>query len=117
MPTHDDSPENDPAAGGAPVVAADGDLDIENLGPLRQALETAAEGPAVILDASGITFADSSFLSVLLSVRQLTDLRVAGAPPQVLRLLEITGADRIIPLYASVSEAATAERVEGADPG
>jgi anti-anti-sigma factor len=117
MPTHADSPENGPDAGSARVVAADGDLDIENLGPLRQALETAAEGPVVVLDASGITFADSTFLSVLLSVRQLTDLRVAGAQPQLLRLLEITGADRIIPLYGTVSEAAAAEPVEGADPG
>jgi anti-anti-sigma factor len=100
------------------VVTADGDLDIENLGPLRQDLETAAEGPLVILDASGITFADSSFLSVLLSVRQLTDLRVAGAPPQLLRLLEVTGAERIIPLYGTVAEAAQGGRIEGgADPG
>jgi anti-anti-sigma factor len=110
MPTHGDSPQSGPSAGPARVVAAHGDLDIENLGPLRQALETAAEGPVVVLDATGVTFADSSFLSVLLSVRQLTDLRVAGAPPQVLRLLGITGADRIIPLYPTVSEAAEADR-------
>jgi len=116
MPTHGDSPENRPSAGTARVVAAGGDLDIENLGPLRQALETAAEDPLVVLDASGITFADSSFLSVLLGVRQLTDLRIAGAPPQLLRLLEITGADRIIPLYGTVYEAARAERVAGTDP-
>ncbi|MFC4031090.1 STAS domain-containing protein [Streptomyces polygonati] len=115
MPTHGDSPQSGPAARPVPVVAAHGDLDIENLGPLRQALETAAEGPAVVLDASGVTFADSSFLSVLLGVRQLTDLRVAGAPPQVLRLLEITGADRIIPLYPSVAEAEKAGRTDPVD--
>lgn len=91
-----------------PVVTARGDLDIDNLGPLRRALETAAQGPVVVLDASDVSFADSSFLSVLLSVRQLTDLRVAGSSPQVLRLLGITGADRIIPLYPTVSEATQA---------
>jgi anti-anti-sigma factor len=106
MPSHGDSPHSDPTTGSARVVTAGGDLDIENLGPLRQALETAAEGPLVVLDASGITFADSTFLSILLSVRQLTDLRIAGAPPQLLRLLEITGADRILPLYGTVTEAA-----------
>jgi anti-anti-sigma factor len=112
MPTHGESPQSDPSAGPARVVAAHGDLDIENLGPLRQALQTAAEGPLVVLDASGVTFADSSFLSVLLGVRQLTDLRVAGAPSQLLRLLEITGADRIIPLYPTVAEAAAADRTD-----
>jgi len=34
----------------------------------------------------------------------------------LLRLLEITGADRIIPLYGTVYEAARAERVAGTDP-
>ncbi|WP_329129752.1 STAS domain-containing protein [Streptomyces sp. NBC_01476] len=112
MPTHDDSPQRGPSAGPVRVVAAHGDLDIESLGPLRHALETAAEAPAVVLDASGVTFADSSFLSVLLTIRQLTDLRIAGAPPQLLRLLGITGADRIIALYPTVDEAQRAERAD-----
>ncbi|WNI14464.1 STAS domain-containing protein [Actinacidiphila sp. ITFR-21] len=112
MSTHGDSSQSRPATGSVPVVAAHGDLDIENLAPLRQALETAAEQPVVVLDAGGVTFADSSFLSVLLAVRQRTDLRVAAAPAQMLRLLGITGADRIIPLYPTVAEAAKTERVD-----
>jgi anti-anti-sigma factor len=108
MPSHDESPQSAPSTGPAQVVAAHGELDIENLGPLQQALQTAARHPVVVLDASGVTFADSSFLSVLLSVRQVTDLRIAGAPPQVLRLLGITGADRIIPLFPTVAEAQAA---------
>lgn len=111
MPTHSSSPDNEPPAAPAQVVAAHGDIDIETLGPLRQALEAAADSPVVVLDASGITFADSSFLSVLLTVRQRTDLRVAGAPPQVKRLLELTGADRIIALYPSVAQAQRADPV------
>jgi anti-anti-sigma factor len=105
MRTHHEPAGDGRVAGPAQVVAPTGDIDVETIGPVRAALETAARGPVVILDAADISFADSTFLSLLLSVRQRTDLRIAGAPAHLLRLLTITGADRILPLYPDVAQA------------
>ncbi|WP_227024986.1 STAS domain-containing protein [Streptomyces tsukubensis] len=88
------------------VIAAHGDIDMQNLGPLRMALEeTAASHPVTVLDTSGVTFADSTFLNLLLRAHQSTSLRIAAPSEPVRRLLEITGADRVLSLYPSVAQA------------
>ncbi|MGX1122940.1 anti-anti-sigma factor [Streptomyces ambofaciens] len=93
---------------GAWVVAARGSYDMSSVGPLADALGVAArEHPKVVLDASGITFADSSLLNLLILTRRAVDLRVAAPPQQMRRLLEITGVDAIIEVRATVDEAAT----------
>ncbi|AWI31718.1 STAS domain-containing protein [Streptomyces tirandamycinicus] len=85
------------AAGDAWVIAARGDLDMTSLPPLDDALASAsAEHSTVILDVSGVTFGDSAFLNLLLRVHQKADLRVAKPQPQLRRLLEITGADKVL---------------------
>ncbi|MEU1046544.1 STAS domain-containing protein [Streptomyces sp. NPDC005897] len=90
------------------VVAARGSYDMSSVGPLAGALGVAAqEHPKVVLDASGITFADSSLLNLLILTRRAVDLRVAAPPQQMRRLLEITGVDAIIEMRATVDEAAT----------
>jgi anti-anti-sigma factor len=87
-------------------------LDLENLEPLVRRLEAAAAaGPAVILDAGGITFGDSSFLRVLLTLHQSTDLRIAAPRPVLERLITVVGMDRVLKLYPSV-EAAMAAPLE-----
>ncbi|MFE6128724.1 STAS domain-containing protein [Streptomyces sp. NPDC056437] len=94
------------AAGDAWVVTARGEVDLNNLPPLTDALARAAEKHAVIvLDASAITFADSTLLNVLLSVRRSADLRIAAPGPQIRRLLELTGADQVLSVYAHVEAA------------
>jgi anti-sigma B factor antagonist len=50
------------------------------------------------IDLSGITFIDSTGLALLVRIRQAAtdagmDLRLAGTPPRVSQLLEITGLD------------------------
>ncbi|GBP99009.1 STAS domain-containing protein [Streptomyces spongiicola] len=85
------------AAGGAWVITARGDLDMTSLPPLDDALASAsAEHSRVVLDVSGVTFGDSAFLNLLLRVHQKADLRVAKPQPQLRRLLEITGADKVL---------------------
>ncbi|RNL73287.1 STAS domain-containing protein [Streptomyces sp. I6] len=85
------------AAGDAWVITARGDLDMTSLPPLDDALASAsAEHSTVILDVSGVTFGDSAFLNLLLRVHQKTELRVAKPQPQLRRLLEITGADKVL---------------------
>lgn len=89
-----------------PIVRARGDLDIANLEPLADRLrDAAALSPVVILDAQDITFGDSSFLGVLITVNKTTDLRIAGARPVLRRLIEIVGMGGVMHLYDSVDEA------------
>src|SRR5690349_15039676 len=63
---------------GVRVVGARGSYDSSSVTPLTDALATAArECSRVVLDASGVTFADSALLNLLILTRQATDLRVA----------------------------------------
>lgn len=93
------------------VVVARGDLDLDSLPPLRAALEAAAAGhDTVVLDVSAVTFGDSTFLSLLLTVRAATHLQVAGAGSTLRRLFSISGADAALDLYPSVADALVADR-------
>jgi anti-anti-sigma factor len=89
------------------VVAADGSYDMDSIKPLADALEAAArKHPKVILDASGITFADSTLLNLLILTHQAGTLRVVAPSPQLQRLCEITGVDSILETRDSVDDAA-----------
>ncbi|WP_229925637.1 STAS domain-containing protein [Streptomyces longispororuber] len=95
------------ACGEAWVVAADGEYDMGSITPLREALETAArQYRKVVLDASAVTFADSTFLNVLLQAHRTGTLRVVAPSPQVRRLCEITGVDSVLDIRRTVEEAA-----------
>nr|WP_308291878.1 STAS domain-containing protein [Streptomyces sp. RS2] len=72
-------------------VGARGSFDPSSIAPLAEALDrAAAEHSKVVLDASGITFADSSLLNPLIPTHWTVDLRVAAPTRQLCRLLEIT---------------------------
>lgn len=89
------------------VVGARGDYDMDSVVPLSEALAAASEEHAtIVLDASGITFADSSLLNVLIRTHRTTDLRVAAPTEQLLRLLDITGADTVLRVTETLEEAA-----------
>lgn len=91
---------------GAWVVVAHGSYDMDSLSPLAKALGTAAEKHArVVVDTTGVTFADSSFLNLLLDLHRQTELRLAGPPPQLRRILELTGADTVLDVRATVEDA------------
>jgi anti-anti-sigma factor len=94
---------------GARVIEVGGELDLDTLPPLRQALEAAADAqPTTVLALSGVTFADSSALNLLLLFSQSTDLRLAAPSEAVLRLLRITGTEKIVRIHPSVEEATSA---------
>lgn len=91
------------------VMAARGELDQDTLAPLEEALTSAAgRYPLVVLDASSITFGDSSFLNLLLRLHQLTALRIAAPGEQLRRLFALTGVDTVLSVHASVEEALAA---------
>ncbi|WP_436954603.1 STAS domain-containing protein [Streptomyces sp. SudanB182_2057] len=92
---------------GVRVISAHGSYDMCSVKPLAEALDAAAEEHrTVVLDASGITFGDSSLLNLLILAHQKTDLRVAAPTRQIRRLLEITGADTFLKVRETVEEAA-----------
>nr|WP_253195618.1 STAS domain-containing protein [Streptomyces sp. JHA26] len=92
---------------GAWVVDARGAYDMQSITPLADALSSAAEVyPKVILDASGITFADSTLLNLLILTHQTVDFRVVAPTRQLRRLLQLTGVDTVLEVRATVEEAA-----------
>ncbi|MEU2912899.1 STAS domain-containing protein [Streptomyces massasporeus] len=92
---------------GAWVVVARGSYDMDSIAPLSDALGAAVRRhPKVVLDASGITFADSTLLNLLILTHQAGTLRVVAPSPQLQRLCEITGVDSILQTRTSVDDAA-----------
>ncbi|MFE1585046.1 anti-sigma factor antagonist [Streptomyces sp. NPDC058737] len=76
---------------------------MHSIEPSAVALEAATED----VDASGIAFADSTLLNLLILTRQATDFRVAAPTRQVQRLLQVTGVDTVLKVRATVEEAAS----------
>jgi anti-anti-sigma factor len=96
------------------VVAPQGPLYHDTVGPLREVLRSLTEGqrPRIVLDLSNVTLCDSSGLNLMaqtqrLATRQGGWLRVARLQPAVRRAMEVTNLTRILPIYDSVDAAAT----------
>lgn len=91
------------------VLTVSGDLDIDSVAPLGLALTAAADdgsGP-VVVDLSGVGFADSTTVNVLLQGHTaLGDrLRLAAPSPFMRRLIEMIGLDSALPVLPSVDAA------------
>lgn len=98
--------------GGVPVVSAPKEIDITNAAQLRAALLKAAGhgNGTLVVDMSQTQFCDLSGLNVLVRAHQ--QARAEGGKviliicaPAVLRLLAITGVERVIPHFPSLGEA------------
>jgi anti-anti-sigma factor len=93
---------------GALVVAARGAYDLHSIKPLAQALGAAVRTyPKVILDASGVTFADSTFLNLLILTHQSGAFRLVAPSQPVRRLCEITAVDQVLQIRDTVDAAAS----------
>lgn len=94
------------------VVVLHGELDCTDATPLARALsDTATSGSRIIADLTELAFMDCSGLHALVSAggqaRRAGGYLVLTAPQQsVVRLLSLTGASRLLPVYTSVAEAA-----------
>jgi anti-anti-sigma factor len=95
------------------LVAAAGEADITNRDDLRSVLDAeVTQRPAtLILDLSGLRFMDSSALHVILQANRALDREggvMALVAPQeaVAKMLRLTTADRLIPVFRTVAEAA-----------
>ncbi len=97
------------------LVALAGEADVTNSGALRELLdaEVAKEPRTLIIDLSELRFMDSSALHVILRANRTMDrqggvLALAAPRDPVAKMLRLTAADQLLPVYATVAEA-TAE--------
>jgi anti-sigma B factor antagonist len=104
---------------GTVVLAVDGEIDTLTAARLQAGLDeavdaAAADGSAVVVDLSGVTFLASSGLAVLIGgARRLADehdgrLRLVAASRAVTRPLQVTGADALFDVHDDVTSALTA---------
>jgi anti-sigma B factor antagonist len=97
---------------GVPVVTAPEKVDIANAALLQKAL-TEAAGPGralVVVDMSGTRFCDSAGLNALVAADRRAraeggEVRLVVTGEPVVRIVALTGVDRVIPIYASLEEA------------
>jgi anti-sigma B factor antagonist len=95
------------------VIALSGELDLYSCPEFKnELLRLIAEGVRyVVIDLAATTFIDSTALGVLLrGVERLREtsngrLSVACADPNICKVLEVTGLDRIFSVYPSREEA------------
>ena len=101
-------------SGGEPYTLVElvGEADVTNSDALREVLdaEVAKQPRTLIIDLSGLRFMDSSALHVILRANRAMDRDggvVALASPRdpVAKMLRLTAADQLIPVFPSVSEA------------
>jgi anti-sigma B factor antagonist len=92
-----------------PVVVLSGEADTTTAAALRDMLTAHLAGGArlVTVDASGLSFLDSASLGVLIVVARALHGRhgtlvLASPQPMVARMLEITGADKLLDVQESL---------------
>ena len=96
------------------LVEVTGEADVTNTDELRRLLdeEVAQQPRTLIIDLSGLRFMDSSALHALLRANRSLDRQggvLALVSPQaaVAKILRLTTADRLIPVFDTVADAAS----------
>ncbi len=95
------------------VIALSGELDLYSCPEFKEELLRVIAGGArhVVIDLAATSFIDSTALGILLRgverLHETTDgtLSVACADVNICKVFEVTGLDRIFPVYASREEA------------
>jgi anti-sigma B factor antagonist len=92
------------------VVRVSGDLDLATSPRFSETLAGARAASHVVIDLTGCTFLDSSGVRALVqATRKIPESErrvdlVAGSPA-ILRVLEITGLDRMVRVHGSLEDA------------
>jgi anti-sigma B factor antagonist len=114
-----DIPQFEISSGDGPddayVVHVAGEVDMSHEEELRAELRraVAADSKGIVVDLTECEFIDSSAVRALLLSREAQHskqgterLAVAASSQQILRILTVMGIDRVIPIRATVDEAA-----------
>ena len=106
--------------GDVTILALPAEIDVTNADEVREQLLFAAnQGAAVLVaDMSQTTFCDSSGITALVRAFRRanesgTKFRLVTTSPAVLRVLEITGVDRLIDVYPTIAEALGSPNSDG----
>ncbi|MFE7751706.1 STAS domain-containing protein [Streptomyces sp. NPDC057428] len=98
--------------GRSEVVTPAGELDHHTADLLREPLENAIEQgrTRLVVDCARLDFCDSTGLNVLLGARLQAEtagggVHLAGMQPVVARVFEITGAEAVFTVHASLEDA------------
>lgn len=104
---------------GITVVYVGGELDVATAPLLRTELDVLVENGSsrLVLDLAELTFLDASGLRVLVRARKLTAehggwLRLARVHPTARRVLELTRLTRVLPIFASLTQALSERELE-----
>ena len=92
------------------VVRIVGELDLAAAPRLQEAFSDAQTATQIVIDLSGCTFIDSSGVRVLADLGRDLSARggrvdLVATNPSVLRVLEITGIDTVIPVHPALDSA------------
>jgi len=85
-----------------------GSLTSGNFTQFQEALDSLQDQDVerLVLDLSGLTYVNSTGLSLFVAAADMFDLRLAAVPARIMRLLKLIGLAEILPSYGSVSDAA-----------
>jgi anti-anti-sigma factor len=90
----------------ATVVTAAGDLDLAVTGRLAALLEARRSSPALVFDASAVTFCSARVLTILLDTASGgVPFAIAGRCRALLRPIAVLGLEPWLPVHWSVEEA------------
>ncbi|MFD4247579.1 STAS domain-containing protein [Streptomyces sp. NPDC058525] len=97
-----------PMTDGAIAIVCEGEFDLDTVGVLAAACDRDAAGAELlVLDVARVAFADSSFLNVLIRLRNTRSVVLAGPlPSQLRRLLEMTGALELFEFHETAADPA-----------
>ncbi|MEU1125411.1 STAS domain-containing protein [Streptomyces sp. NPDC005899] len=93
------------------ILTVAGEIDVDSAPALRtKALELIRQGRAhLVLDLAAVGFCDSSGLNAMIAILRYAkdrhgSLSLAGSPPHVTRLLDVTGVGELIPALPTTAE-------------
>jgi anti-sigma B factor antagonist len=92
------------------VIKLDGELDIERRDELARVLVVTNAGPAILVDFSRVTYADSTALSQLMKFRNEATsagrrIAILTGDPQFMRVLQYAGLTDIFAVFSDRGEA------------
>lgn len=100
---------------GRSVISVSGEVDLLTAPVLRERMTASVESAdgGMVLDLSGVTFLDSSGLGVILGAhRRLRErdrsLQLVATAPAVIKILTLTGLDKVFDVHDSVDDALAA---------
>ncbi len=94
------------------LVSVQGEIDVYTSPALKAEIAAAVESGCInlVIDIDGVGFIDSSGLGVLVSgLRRVKEnagsMRIVCTRESILKILRITGLDKVFPIFASAEEA------------